>query len=203
VPLTEQQHSVLEIVKRLEVEAVPLAGGAALIVAGFVDRATQDLDFFTNNVEAVRPFADELITALEHEGLTVETIQRSAGFVQLSTGDVLIDIAHNYLSDPPVDSHVGLRCADADIVGGKVEALFTRRVNRDVLDVAQLLDRYQVSELVQLAQERDAGFSLAITIEMTAGNKYDAKQGYEEAEFEAAKAKVLEHLRTAIANDGT
>ncbi len=72
-----------------------------------------------------------------------------------------------------------------------------------MLDVAQLLDRYQVGELVQLAQERDAGFSLAITIEMTAGNNYDAKQGYGEAEFEAAKAKVLEHLRTVSGDDGS
>ncbi len=109
MPLTEQQHSVLEIVKRLDAEAIPLAGGAALIVAGFVSRATQDLDLFTNNVEAVGPFADEPITALEHEGLTVETIQRSAGFVQLSAGDVLIHIAHNYLGDTPVESHIGLR----------------------------------------------------------------------------------------------
>ena len=198
VPLTEQQLQVLRTVSHLDAEPVPLAGGAALIVAGFVDRVTRDLDFFTNNVDAVGPFADQLIEALEAQGSVVRIIRRSAGFVQMQSGDVLIDIAHTYLDDDPVQSEIGLRCADTDLVGGKVEALFARRVNRDILDVAQLLDHYDIAELTGMAQERDAGFSIPITIEMVTGSAYDAKQGFLPSEFEMAKSRVLSELQSLL-----
>ena len=194
MPLTTRQLEVLEIVQALQPRSVALGGGAALIDAGLVDRPTRDLDFFSNDINAIGIFADELIESLATHGHAPHVITRSQGFVQLEANQVLIDIAHNYLGYDPIQAAIGLRCADADLVGGKIEALFARRVNRDMIDVAQLLDRYTMAELVAFAKDRDAGFSVPITIEMATGNDYDPRQLFDEAEFSAAKAKVLAHL---------
>ena len=100
VPLTERQLQLLEIVNQLETESVALGGGAALIDAGLVDRPTQDLDFFSNDLEAITPFADELILRLREYGSDVEVLRRSPGFVQLVADGVLVDIAQSFSNCP-------------------------------------------------------------------------------------------------------
>ena len=67
--LTDLQRRVRDIVARLpEGGAVALAGGAALIVTGVVQRGTEDLDFFTAHPEPVGPVLEGLETALAAAG---------------------------------------------------------------------------------------------------------------------------------------
>ncbi len=83
--LSPLQQQVAEIVAGLEeADDFALAGGAALIVRGEVQRQTRDLDFFGLTGAAV----DRLVPAVEHAlrnaGLAVHHVQRSPGFARLA-----------------------------------------------------------------------------------------------------------------------
>lgn len=80
--LTLLQRRVAEVVVGLdEAEGFGLAGGAALIVRGDVDRRTRDLDFFAeagSDVERLAPVAE---AALKSAGFDVRKIQAGEGSV--------------------------------------------------------------------------------------------------------------------------
>ncbi|HEY1828717.1 MAG TPA: hypothetical protein VGG38_00595 [Acidimicrobiales bacterium] len=62
-----------------------LAGGAALISLGLVDRRTRDLDFFTSNAAAVNQTCPSVEAALRSKGGGMEVVRRidAPGFVRL------------------------------------------------------------------------------------------------------------------------
>ena len=60
-----------------------LAGGAALIVRGVVDRRTRDLDFFATTPEEVNRVLPPLEALLIEEGLNVQRVQIADGFARL------------------------------------------------------------------------------------------------------------------------
>ena len=62
-----------------EAEGFALAGGAALILRGVVERSTRDLDFFGLTTTAVETLVPAVEDALRAAGLTVEHVQRSPG----------------------------------------------------------------------------------------------------------------------------
>jgi hypothetical protein len=67
--LTEMQLQIAATVSQVaEVDGFVLAGGAALIVLGLVERATRDLDYFTTVAEAVNRAAPRIEIALSSEG---------------------------------------------------------------------------------------------------------------------------------------
>jgi hypothetical protein len=80
-PLQEQVATI--IVGLDEAEGFALAGGAALIIRGEVDRATRDLDFFGLTSTAVDRLVPAVDGALRAAGLVVRQLQNTPGFARL------------------------------------------------------------------------------------------------------------------------
>jgi ribosomal protein S18 acetylase RimI-like enzyme len=82
--LSPLQLEIAAIVADLEeAHDFALAGGAALILRGEVDRQTRDLDFFGLTPEAVDRLAPAVEHALQHAGLAVSSVRRNPGFARL------------------------------------------------------------------------------------------------------------------------
>ena len=82
--LSPLQEQVAEIVSSLEeAQDFALAGGAALIARGDVQRQTRDLDFFGLTGEAVDRLVPAAERALQAAGLGVQRIQVNPGFARL------------------------------------------------------------------------------------------------------------------------
>jgi Nucleotidyl transferase AbiEii toxin, Type IV TA system len=82
--LTPLQERVAEIVAGLEeAREFALAGGAALIARGDVQRQTRDLDFFGLTPAAVDRLVPAVDPALQDAGLVVHHVQVNRGFARL------------------------------------------------------------------------------------------------------------------------
>jgi hypothetical protein len=74
--LTPLQEQVARIVASLEeAKEFALAGGAALIARGVIQRETRDLDFFGLTADAVDRLVPAVDRALREAGLTVHQVQ--------------------------------------------------------------------------------------------------------------------------------
>lgn len=110
------QLRVTAIVNRLEeAEAFVLAGGAALIARGDIDRMTRDLDYFARSADDVPPLRAALERALEADGLTATTIRAAGGFARILVSDGVstteVDLAHDFRLLPPRRSRLApARC---------------------------------------------------------------------------------------------
>jgi hypothetical protein len=163
--LTALQERIAAIVATVpEASDFALAGGAALIVRGEVDRQTRDLDFFATNPAAVNELLPRLEEALQGAGMAVERQQVRDGFVRLGVsmgGDqTTVDLCYDTRIRPPEPSRLGLVMAGEDLAAGKLLALFSRALARDFVDVYFLSDRYGFGRLCDLAAEKDRGFDL-------------------------------------------
>jgi hypothetical protein len=79
--LTPLQEHVARIIAGLEeAKEFALAGGAALIARGEVQRETRDLDFFGLTADAVDRLVPAVDRALRDAGLAVHHIQVNPGF---------------------------------------------------------------------------------------------------------------------------
>ncbi|HVC24446.1 MAG TPA: nucleotidyl transferase AbiEii/AbiGii toxin family protein, partial [Acidimicrobiales bacterium] len=86
--LSPLQERVARIVAGLaEAEGFALAGGAALIVRGDVDRRTRDLDFFGPSAVAVDRLVPAAEQALLDDGLRVRREIDHSGFARLLVDD--------------------------------------------------------------------------------------------------------------------
>lgn len=86
--LSGLQERIARILAALpEAREFALAGGAALIAGGLVERKTRDLDFFADRPEAVLELLPVLEGALRHSGLEVERQQAREGFARLGVSD--------------------------------------------------------------------------------------------------------------------
>lgn len=117
----------------LDGRAFALAGSGAIREHGIVDRATQDVDLFTNNVdpELFEAAIDDLTTELRRMGLDVDEVRRSPQFAQLriTTIDgrsVDMDLAVDWREREPVTLSIGAVLSLEDAVGSKVNALYAR-----------------------------------------------------------------------------
>lgn len=82
--LSVLQRTVLAALGRLDASAsFALAGGAALIVHGVVDRTTRDLDLFTEESRHVATLHEALTSGLVELGLGVTVISAMETFVRL------------------------------------------------------------------------------------------------------------------------
>jgi hypothetical protein len=71
-----QERIAVLVAASLEGSDFALAGGAALISQGLVDRKTGDLDFFGSSEQVLAERLPEIISALEQDGMIVE-VRRS------------------------------------------------------------------------------------------------------------------------------
>lgn len=93
--LSPLQRQVAEIIAGLDAaEGFGLAGGAALIVRGDIDRRTQDLDFFGLEQADVQRLLPAVETALEVADLQVRRVREGIGFVRLAVtrGDEVTEV---------------------------------------------------------------------------------------------------------------
>lgn len=163
MPLDPLQTRIARIALALpEGRTLALAGGAAMIAHGFVNRETRDIDLFTevDDQEAVR-VAGALRQALEQAGLDTRDAERPPfdhRFVAVDpateaecTVEVLPDGGRLM---PRVTLDIGSVLHPDDLAADKVLALWGRARPRDFFDVAALLDRYGPERLLELAWPR-------------------------------------------------
>jgi len=170
--LSPLQRRIATIVAGLpEAEDFALAGGAALIVHGAIDRTTRDLDFFGLEPQAVDRLAPVAEGALRAEGLTVERVLHNPGFVRLlvsAEGDrTEVDLG----SDArlfPVDQGPGFPLLTTEeLAVDKVLAVFGRAEARDFADLMAVEDRFGLDRLIEVAAEKDHGFDPLVFSDMT------------------------------------
>lgn len=144
-----------------------LAGSGAIREHSLVDRPTQDVDLFTNSVDAPAFAAavEDLTAQLVAAGYQVKQERRAALFAQLQVmtpgGDaVSVDLATDWRSQEPVALAVGPVLSVQDAVASKVGALYTRTEARDYLDVDAIRTsgRFTDTHLLTLVADRDPGF---------------------------------------------
>jgi hypothetical protein len=169
MPLDPLQDRIARTALELpQARTLALAGGAAMIAHGFVDRETKDVDLFTeiDDQEALRVAAG-LREALERQGLRTRDSERPPfdhRFVAVdpaSGAECLVEV----LPDggrlrPRVRLDIGSVLHPDDLAADKMLALWGRARPRDYFDVAALLDRYGPDRLLALAALKDTGFTM-------------------------------------------
>ena len=172
--LSALQRRVVELLAGIpEAAEFVLAGGAALIALGEVDRSTRDLDYFAVEPAAVDRLAPMLASRLESAGLDIVHERVAPGFVRLvvSDGDeqTRVDLASDARVLPPVRGPVGPTLSVAELATDKVLAIFGRAEARDFVDLAALEPRFGLARLLELAERKDAGFRREIFAAMLQG----------------------------------
>lgn len=160
---------------------VALAGGNALMVHQVVSRHTEDVDLFVRQVGNVAAAASEIEAALQAAGYSTQRLD-AAGDGDLSElwpdlgeelaewevtapdGEHTVQLQAAYfetLAEPVTVPDLGPVLALDDLAGWKAVALANRMMARDYVDVAALLKRYTIAQLIALALERDPGLQEA------------------------------------------
>ena len=108
--LSPLQRTVALLVQRLpQADEFVLAGGAALIVHGDIDRLTRDLDFFAVDPEAVDRLVPVFEAAARAAGLDVTEEHVARGFARLVVADGTdqtgVDLAADAPPGPRADRH--------------------------------------------------------------------------------------------------
>jgi len=146
-----------------------LAGGAALILLGIVDRETTDLDYFAPPPSDVGRLADAIESKLSSEGLTVSRERQSETFARLHVEQgvdmCVVDIAQDARIAPPQAGPTGATVATDELAADKTLAVSGRGLARDFIDVYFLANRYGRNELLALAATKDLGFDRSIFAE--------------------------------------
>ena len=163
--LSALQEQIAQVVAALpEADGFALAGGAALVLRGEVDRETRDLDFFATEATAVSRLLPAAEAALTAAGLTVERDRVSEGFARIvvhgEAESTIVDLGYDFRAHPPEMSRLGPILGTEDLAASKLLALFGRAEARDFIDVAALSARYGFEWLCSLASEHDPGFNL-------------------------------------------
>jgi hypothetical protein len=151
-----------------------LAGGYAVRAHGMGDRPSGDVDLFMDwQQRADFPaVTDRVIEALSANGYTVTVDARAETFARLliaiddepDADPQKMELAADWRAHPPVTLDIGPVLHPDDAVANKMAALYSRAVARDFLDIDAVLTsgRYTKAALLQLVEEADAGFDIAI-----------------------------------------
>ena len=161
-PLTDFQLEVARLFFTLPAsQAFVLGGGAALVAAGLTERPTRDLDFFVAE-SIVGDARDQLEEAVTEQGWDTERIRDEDTFVRLridGPDTLLVDLClDSPPQHPPTMTIAGPTYAVDELARRKVVALFSRAEARDFVDVHALAQRYDKSDLLDLATAIDEGF---------------------------------------------
>ena len=129
--LSPLQQRVARILAALdEAENFALAGGAALIVRGDIDRKTRDIDFFGLSAAAVDRLVPVAQQALREAGLQVDRVVESPGFTRFVVADEDDRTEVDLASDArlfPVDQGPGFPILSAEeLAADKLLAVFGR-----------------------------------------------------------------------------
>lgn len=170
MPLDPLQDLIVRTASALpEAHTVALAGGGAMIAHGFVDRATQDVDLFTEiDDEEARQVAAALRAALRDHGLQLRDAERPPAehrFVAVDPHDGSECTVEVFADGGRLQQRVMLDVGPVlhpdDLAADKVLALWGRARPRDYHDVHALMSHYTREDLLRLAAAKDAGFTTA------------------------------------------
>jgi hypothetical protein len=180
-----QERIALILAAMSEARDFALAGGAALIAGGLVDRRTKDLDFFADRPEAVLELLPVLEKALRHASLQVERRQAQAGFARLAVSDGIesteVDLCYDVRLRSPEVTALGQVLAPEELAADKMLAFFSRALPRDLIDVHALAQRYGFDRLCELAAEKDRGFNLSALADALGSTRRIPEDGFEVA----------------------
>ena len=195
--LTPLQEHVAQIIAGLEeAKGFALAGGAALIARGDVQRETRDLDFFGLTAEAVDRLVPAVDRALRDAGLTVHRIQVNPGFARLIVESVddrtELDLAADARLFAAERGEPAPMLRGEELAVDKLLALFGRAEARDFVDLMELEPRYGLDHLCRLAAEKDRGFTPKVFAEMLArfGRLRREEFGLDDARYEQLASDV-------------
>ena len=187
-----------------EARTLALAGGGAMIAHGFVSRLTHDVDLFTevDDHEAVL-VAAALRTALERLGLTTIDAERPPldhRFVAVDPTNGQECLVEVFADGGRLQRRVALAVGNVlhpdDLAADKVLALWGRARPRDFFDVHALLQIYGPSRLLELAAEKDAGFTADTFLDALNAIKRLTPQDWAE---DGIDANVIDDLRSTFA----
>ncbi len=161
--LDAEQHHVLQVAATVLPDyGFELAGGTALAAGYLGHRLSDDFDIFTGE-----PLIKDAILAVEaawrRAGMPVHVEISYATFARfwVGTRPVKVELAQ----DSPYRLAASTLMVDGmptrslqDLAADKTMALFGRTTTRDFVDVYLLLQRYELSQLMAWATEKDPGF---------------------------------------------
>ena len=168
-------QQVTQIVLRAAAEhGFALAGGNALLAHEVGNRATQDVDLFTNRAGGVDAAAEGVEAALRAAGFRADRVDKTAGLTDIFGPEMGTGLAEWVVSAPgggqmtlqmsyfdrgrePVSMDVGPVLDLEDVLGGKVNALASRVEPRDYVDTAHALERYRPAQLIGFGKRIDPG----------------------------------------------
>jgi hypothetical protein len=153
-----------------------VAGGAALIARGLIQRPTRDVDLFLLDagLSTVAAAAVAFEAALDHRNWRHRRVIDQHDFVRLLiTGDresLIVDLGRDSPAGDPVDAtDLGPTLSSRDLAARKTLALFGRAEARDFADVYALARRYGRDPLLDWAAADDSGFDRQVFAAMLAG----------------------------------
>ena len=161
--LTPLQSRVWRALAALpEADTFALAGGAAMITLGIVERDTTDLDLFATTPEHLDRLERVVDGALRDQGFDVERLRTGAALVRLQVsapeGAVVVDLGYIHPRFATVQTPDGRVASPQDLAADKLLALWNRSEPRDFVDVYALSQRFSLDEMCRLAAEKDTGF---------------------------------------------
>ena len=176
MPVSELHRQVAAVALRAASRyGFALGGGNALIAHGVIDRATQDVDLFTDDERGVEAAAGAVESALRAAGYQAERQDKTAGLADIWEGlgeglaewtvsapggqQMLLQLAYFDRASQPVVMEVGPVLDLPDVVGGKVAALASRAAPRDYWDTAAAMTRFTIDEMINLARQLDPGLT--------------------------------------------
>ena len=145
----------LELLKGLmsipELDSFVLVGGTNLSLR-FGHRLSIDLDLFTN-----QPFDTEgVYNAILEQFPNTQLASRSQKMLFIYTNKIKLDfvlLPYPYLE--PVEEFDGIRLASiSDIIAMKLNAIAGRGVKKDFWDVAELLDYYNIEQMIDFYKRK-------------------------------------------------
>lgn len=169
--LSPLQRQVAEVIASLkEADGFALAGGAALIVRGDIQRGTRDLDFFGLSTEAVDRLLPAIEEALHAADLAVERVQVNPGFARLIVSSdkeqTELDLGADARLFAVEAGNPAPTLRSEELAVDKVLAVFGRAEARDFADLMVLEPRYGLDRLFDLAAVKDRGFLPSVFVEM-------------------------------------
>jgi hypothetical protein len=176
VPVSKFHGQVATIALRAAApHGFALGGGNALIAHGVIDRATQDVDVFSDEQGGVAAAADAVDAALREAGFGTERRDETASLADIFYGigeglaewivtapsgeQMLLQLAYFDRASKPVVMDIGPVLDLEDVVGGKMCALASRVEPRDYVDVAAALGRYSREQMIAFSRRLDPGLT--------------------------------------------
>ncbi|MFK4087122.1 nucleotidyl transferase AbiEii/AbiGii toxin family protein [Kribbella sp. NPDC020789] len=210
----EHEEPVRIALSTLRDRGYALAGGNALTVHGIGDRASDDVDLFTNRMtDDVGAAAQQVRSALEERGHSVTIEQQGVhSSLLIGAGDqqFSMDLGIDYRTREPVESAVGPVLHVDDAVGSKIASIYTRGEAKDFVDAnAALRAGYSTDQLMRLADAREASpidrptFGQLLDSARHIPDREYAKYGLGPEETAGLKARMsgwADELRTRAAN---